>query len=394
MTLLSEHLGVAPAKRDLDWLHEALQSAIALEHATLPLYLSAMFSLQVQGYTVYNLIRSVSMEEMVHMAIACNIVAALGGTPQIAKLNPQFPANGLPGGAEPDLHVVLAKVSQKQIKNFMRLEVPAFLLDPEYQKESYPTIANLYAAIRGAIASNADAIRAAMKKGGTSNQVGDDIGFTTITYTEGQDPLTQLYDAIDEIVLQGEGSPSHTLHADKYEGEESHYAKYCEIYYGRRYSKPHGHVPLTRETEKQYFEGYPISPPEVVNQLMVPSDGYAAVLKADPDGATVEAAMAKFDQAYTGIMTSLDAMWNGAADKEWPTFGQAVGAMGELRVLGCFNIMKYEVPPSVVAQLKTLYPTEYADLAAYTDLTAPVMYGPRFRNLNAANGGRASSPPQ
>ena len=42
-----------------------LQSAVALEHATLPLYLSAMFSLEVQNYTTYNLIRSVVMEEMV-----------------------------------------------------------------------------------------------------------------------------------------------------------------------------------------------------------------------------------------------------------------------------------------------------------------------------------------
>ena len=385
MTPLSDHLSVAPEQRDLAWLLSALQSAVALEHATLPLYLSAMFSLQVQGYTVYNLLRSVAMEEMVHMAIACNILGALGGTPQIKALDPKFPSNGLPGGAEPDLHVVLAKVSKKQIQNFMRLEVPAFLLDPKYKKETYPTIANLYSAIRGAIESNADACRAALKKGGTSNQVGDDIGFTTITYTEGQDPLPQLYDALDEIVLQGEGSPSHTLHASQFEGEESHYAKYAEIYYGRRYSKPQGHVPLTRESEHEYFKGYPIFPPDVVNLLMVPSDGYDAVLKADPNGATVEAAMAKFDQAYTGIMSDLEAMWNGPADKEWPTFGQAVGAMGDLRVLGCFNIMKYQVPESVVAQLKTLYPDDYADLAAYTDLDQPVFYGPRFRNLNAAS---------
>ena len=385
MTRLSDHLGVAPQQRDMDWLLSALQSAIELEHATLPLYLSAMFSLQVQGYTVYNLVRSVAMEEMVHMAIACNILAALGGTPRIKALNPKFPGNGLPGGAEPDLHVVLAKLSKKQVENFKRLEVPRFLLDPQYKKETYPTIGNLYNAIRGAIQSNADAVRAAMKKGGTSNQVGDDIGFTTITYTEGQDPLPQLNDAIDEIVLQGEGSPSKTLHADKFEGEESHYAKYCEIYYGRRYSKPHGHVPLTIENEHKYFEGYPIAPPEVVNLLMVPADGYDAALKADPNGATVEAAMAKFDQAYTGIMSDLEAMWNGPAAQEWPTFGQAVGAMGELRVLGCFNIMKYQVPPSVIAQLKTLYPADYADLAAYTDLNGPVFYGPRFRNLNAVS---------
>lgn len=385
MTLLSDHLGVANKNRDMAWLQEALQSAIALEHATLPLYLSAMFSLQVQGYTVYNLVRSVAMEEMVHMAIACNILAAFGGTPQIGKLNPQFPSNGLPGGAEPDLRVVLAKVSKKQIRNFMRLEVPMFLLPPEYKDETYPTIGNLYAAIRGAIKKNAAAVRAAMKKGGTSNQIGDDIGFTTITYTEGKDPLPQVYAAIDEIVLQGEGSPSRTLHAARFEGEESHYCKYAEVFYGRRYQKPPGRVALTRATEKKFFKGAPILPPDVVNLLMVPSDGYAAVLKADPNGATVEKALTAFDQAYTNIMSDLEAMWNGPAAKSWPNFGAAVGAMGELRVLGCFNIMKYEVPAKVVAQLKTLYPNEYADLAAYSDLSAPVFYGPRFRNLNAAS---------
>jgi hypothetical protein len=382
MTPLSDQLASEKGTRDMAWLKEALQSAVALEHATLPLYLSAMFSLRVQGYTVYNLIRSVVMEEMVHMAIASNILAALGGKPRIGTLNPQFPATGLPGGAEPDLHVILAKLSKKQLEHFMRLEAPAFLLDPKFKKETYPTIANLYAAIRDAISANADAVRAAMKQGGTSNQVGDDIGFTTITYTEGTDPLPQIYDALDEIVLQGEGSPSRTLHADRFEGEESHYAKYAEVYYGQRYQIPEPPVVLTRETEQQFFRGYPIQPPEVVNVLAVPSDGYAAALETDPNGATVEAALTKFDQAYTAIMSDLEAMWNGPADKSWPMFGQAVGAMGELRVLACFNIMKYQVPQSVVAQLPTLYPNDYADLAVYTDLDQPVVYGPRFRNLN------------
>lgn len=379
---LSANVEVPAAKRDMDWLEDSLQSAIALEHATLPLYLSAMFSLQVQGYTVYNLVRSVAMEEMVHMAIACNILAALGGTPQIKNLSPKFPSMGLPGGAEPDLAVALAKLSKKQLQNFMRLESPAFLLDEKYKAETYPTIANLYAAIRNAIAANADSVRAAMKKGGTSNQIGDDIGFTTITYSEGQDPLPQLYDGIDEITLQGEGSPSRTLHADKFEGEESHYAKFAEVYYGRRYSKPAGHVVLTRETEHRFFEGYSIAPPDIVNILFVPSDGYEALLKFDPNGAAVEAALTAFDKAYTAIMSDLDAMWNGPSNRSWPTFGQAVAAMGQLRVLACFNLMKLQVPKSAVEQLATLYPGEYNDMAAYTDLNAPVMYGPRFRNLN------------
>ena len=175
--------------RDLTWVKQALQSAIELEYSTLPIYLSSMFSLKVQNYTVYNTIRSVAMEEMVHMAIASNILAALGGSPQITSIHIAFPVQGLPGGAEPDLLVGPAQFSKDQLKNFLRIEMPDLLLRRMNRSETYPTIAAFYKAIRQAIRDNADAVRAAVKAGGPSNQVGDDIGFTTIQYTSGVDPV-------------------------------------------------------------------------------------------------------------------------------------------------------------------------------------------------------------
>jgi hypothetical protein len=122
MFTVMDHLKVTPAQRDIDWLRDALQAAIAIEHSTLPLYCAAMFSLEVQNYSTYNTIRSVLMEEMVHMAIAANILAALGGSPQIKSLNPAYPRHGLPGGVEPDLYIGLTNLSSAQLKNFMRLE--------------------------------------------------------------------------------------------------------------------------------------------------------------------------------------------------------------------------------------------------------------------------------
>jgi hypothetical protein len=343
-----------------------------------------MYSLWVQNYTGYNSMRSIVMEEMVHMAIACNTLAAIGGTPQIKGLDAGFPRQGLPGNAEPDLKVGLAKLSKPQLENFMRLEAPTFLLPPEFQHETYPSIGNLYAAIRDAVGTNADAVRAAIKAGGTSNQVGDDIGFTTITYVEGKDPLEQVLAGIDEIVMQGEGSPAHTLHADaNSEAELSHYGKYAELYFGRQYQEPDPDVPLTIETLSQFFKGYEIGAAQVVNTLYVPSDGYQKVLSADPNGTAVTQALVAFDQAYAGIMSDLEAMWNGPADKSWPSFGDAVGKMGDLRVLGCVYLMKNQVPADVVGKLEAMYPDEYADMAKYTDLSAPVFYGPRFHNVNA-----------
>ena len=289
MTTIVDHLTIPCKQRNMDWLKAALQIAIELEHSTLPLYLSGMFSLKTQNYTSYNLIRSVAMEEMVHMAVACNILSAIGGTPRIKTLDPGFPSKGLPGGAEPDLTAVLAKVSTRQLENYLRVEMPDFLLPDEYKDEKYPTIAGLYDAIKNAIGDNADEVRAAMKKGGTSNQIGDDIGFTTIKYSNKSDPLDQLYSGIQEILEQGEGLTSRTLHAGPAsESEPAHYCKFAEIYYGARYRQPQSGIELTRTTEPEFFKGYRIPFPNVVNTLAVPKDGYAQLLKHDPNAAEVK----------------------------------------------------------------------------------------------------------
>ncbi len=382
MSTVTDHVTVARVDRDMDWLKSALQTAIELEQSTLPLYLAAMFSLEVQNYTNYNLLRSVVMEEMVHMAIASNMLAAIGGTPRIKDLRPGFPGMGLPGGAEPDFEGVLARLSKRQLRNFMRLELPAFLLPAKFKDEKYPTISTLYAAVAEAIDHNADAVRAAVKAGGKSNQVGDNIGFTTIAYSEGTDPVEQMKSGIHEIIEQGEGASSRTLHAPDFEGEESHYAKYAEMFYGARYQLPVPAIELTRESEPEFFKGTPIQWPVVTNVLAVPSDGYAKVLALDPQGAEVEAALEKFDGKYTEIMTLLDLMWNGPSAESWPSFGKAVADMAELRVLSCFYIMRYQIPESVVAQLGSLYADEFEYLKNYTDLSSKVFYGPRFVNNN------------
>jgi hypothetical protein len=295
----------------------------------------------------------------------------------------------LPGGAEPDLLVGLAKLSSLQLKNFLRIEMPNILLPTEFKSEQYPTISKLYNAIREAIGENADTVRKAIKEsithGGPPNQIGDDIGFTTITYMQDQDPLPQLYSAIDEILVEGEGSAAYSLLAGpEEEGEQSHYCKFAEVFYGRRYQPPVSPIVLTRETESRFFQGYKLlAPSKVTNTLFVPSDGYQAALKLDPNGAAVEQSLLDFDGVYTGILNNLDAMWNGPPAASWPTFGQAVGAMGELRVKACFGIMVNQVPREVVSRLGEIYPKEISLISLYTDLDQPVFYGPRFRNVNA-----------
>ena len=375
--------------RNLEWLKESLQVAIALEHATLPLYLSAMFSLEVQNYTTYNLIRSVVMEEMVHMAIACNILSIIGGKPKIKNLAPIFPGKGLPGGAEPDLEVVLAKLSHKQLENFMRLEVPKSLLPEVFKSEEYPSIGALYTAIKEAIQENSEELTELIEKVSSakedvySNQVGDNIGFTTFGYKKGIDPILQLLNGIDEIIEQGEGSGTNDLWTgDAFEDEASHYARFGELYYGRHLQEPKSKITLNTKNLPKFFKGHQISWPVVTNILAVPSDGYEKILALDPNEKVVRKALDNFDVNYTGIMDDLEAMWNGPASESWPKFGKAVGAMTEMRVQSCFYIMRHEIPKNIINKLQELYPEEYDLLFKYTNLEEPVFYGPRFINNN------------
>jgi len=377
--------GTTPVQfREINWIRGALQTALALEHSTMPLYSAAMYSLEVQNYPSYNLIRSVLMEEMLHMAAVGNILAALGGSPRIKDLQPRFPGPGLPGQVAPDLFCVLAPLSSRQLQNLMRIETPLYLLPRRLQGAAYATVGQFYDAIRAAVTANAAAVRQAVAEGGPANQVGGNLGYRSIVPRRGADPVEEILRAIDMITEQGEGSGARLQTGRDFQNDHSHYARFAELRYGRRYSAPAGAPPLTRESEESYFRGDEITPPVVINTLAVPADGYATILTGDPQSAMVSQELKSFDAAYTAMMVALDDAWKGAPEQSWPSLGEAVMQMNEMRVLSCFNIMRYQVPPDLIDRLATLYPAGYQTMAAYTDLSQPVFYGPRFINMAAA----------
>jgi hypothetical protein len=349
------------------------------------LYLSAMFSLQVQNATAYTAIRSIAMEEMVHMAIAANTLAILGGSPRIAGLQFGFPGYGLPGGTEPDLYVGLCKLSKEQLRSFMRIETPAFLLDQMDRDETYPTIGKFYGDIRQAILDNADAVLAAIKAGGPANQVDDDIGFHAIKTTPVADPIAQVIAGLDEIIEQGEGAASHSMFAgSESEDEASHYNRLAELYYEKNYVDPVPPVEMTLQNEPSFYSGRAIPFPEVTNTLAVPSDGYAKILDIDPDAAAVTTDLVAFDNAFSSILAELDAVWNGPQGSSWKILGDAVHNMVDLRVLSCFYLLRHQIPASAVGRLQDLYPAEFPWLSQFSDLDAPLFYGPRFWNTNSS----------
>ena len=68
-------------------LRDHLQYAIGLELTTVPAYLCALYSISPGANSAAcETIQSVVLEEMLHMALAANVLNAIGGTPSTGRL--------------------------------------------------------------------------------------------------------------------------------------------------------------------------------------------------------------------------------------------------------------------------------------------------------------------
>jgi rubrerythrin len=317
-------------------LKSALQLAIELEHSTIPPYLCALFSI-VEGRNreVAAIIRSVVIEEMLHMALACNLLNAVGGEPQIDKAGfvPSYPGH-LPAGLRPDLTVTLRRCSIDQIRDvFLSIEEPEEVL-VESGVDALPTIDTRDVTVdqAGLLAAGARDAAGALERWFTSVQhpkftIGwfyNQIARAIITLSDSGtdlfvgDPSRQLTPedwpnapsrlyridgkesallAIHEIVRQGEGT-SLTDPLDERE-ELAHYFRFKEIVEGRQMVK--------NADGKWVFEGPPIRfDPDGVYPMV--DDPDTATLPADSQ---VKASSRQFNATYSDLLRSLHGTFNG-----------------------------------------------------------------------------------
>eukprot|EP00750_Incisomonas_marina_P003538 INCI13196.1.p1 GENE.INCI13196.1~~INCI13196.1.p1 ORF type:complete len:555 (+),score=73.94 INCI13196.1:82-1746(+) len=86
--------GVAlPRDITVGYVQDLLQEAIKVEHGTIPLYLTTLYSINNQSSFEATTLKSVVMEEMLHMVQAANVLNAVGGHPFIDRPDfiPEYP---------------------------------------------------------------------------------------------------------------------------------------------------------------------------------------------------------------------------------------------------------------------------------------------------------------
>ncbi|MGH3829596.1 MAG: ferritin-like domain-containing protein [Pseudonocardiaceae bacterium] len=106
-------------------LHEYLRAAMQLEHATIPPYLTALYSIRPgTNSDACHIMRVVAVEEMLHLTLGANMLNAVGGSPDLTAPGfvPDYPAF-LPDG-ETDFQVSRRRFSLECVQNFLQIERP------------------------------------------------------------------------------------------------------------------------------------------------------------------------------------------------------------------------------------------------------------------------------
>ena len=243
---MAEEINIAV--NDREELIYLLTEAAQFEHVVMCTYLYAQWSLkkdESEGLSAEEKqavdrwrasIRSVAMEEMLHLALVNNLMAAFGATPHLSR--PDFPIRQ--GYFPSDLDFHLAPFNADTMQHFAFIERPegievkdgaGFTHESHYHRvvcsdlltptaRDYGSQGHLYHGIAQAIRSLA-------------NELGEDklfIGHGEAQLSSAEFPLPGLFEisgvetamkAIEEIVSQGEGAPAHR--------EDSHYARFEAI---------------------------------------------------------------------------------------------------------------------------------------------------------------------
>jgi rubrerythrin len=292
----------------------ALQSAIKLEHATIPLYLYALYSLDpAKNAEIAAITASVVVEEMLHMTLAANVLNALGGTPVIDEPGfiPTYPGP-LPGGVQSELTVSLAPFSTDQLDTFLTIEEPENAIDfPTLAAEAdVITIGQFYAAISAAIAALGDGAFVDPPR----NQVGPDLMDEAVVVVD----VRTAQQALQTIVDQGEGTSVSPL--EVVGSGYAHYYRYQQIAKGHLL-EPTGGGPAP---EDQYAYTGPAVPFD-------PSGVYAAPTDPGPypPGSAQALANNNFNYTYTSLLGALHALFNGDATST--QMNTAIGLMMSLK---------------------------------------------------------------
>jgi len=348
---------------NVEELQRHLYAAMQLEHATIPAYLTALYSIHPGSNTAgVHVLRAVAVEEMLHLTLAANLMNAVGGTVDLTKPDfvPVYPAS-LPDG-ETDFQVDLGPFSKDTITTFLRIERPrrasggrTLRRKPAAAKgrlhaarvaadsdEHFYSIGEFYEEISEALGTLGDDLAKRGKKlfvGDPAKQITPDYYYSG---GGGVIPVTDLASAqaaIRLIAEQGEGIGKDMF---DFQGELSHYYRFEQLLAGRYYQEGDKH-------------GQPTGPAADVDWSAVYPIKTNARMADYPQGSELHAAAVEFSSAYKRFLGLLTRAYGG----ERELLITAVGDMFRIKDL-FLRMMRH--PMDAAGKVHAAPPFELADV--------------------------------
>lgn len=267
-------------------IEEAIGMAVSLEFATIPIYLTALWSIKDQEDAVAKSVRAIVHEEMLHFALSCNLLSALGMKPNLVNEKiPSYPGN-LPGELYPTVQLTLSGLTDSTLKKFIAIEQPAKPIPIEDMEgttveDSAVTIGEFYEALR-------EAFHTYRPKLSIERQLAGPLAPMVIP------DLDALDKAIDLVVSQGEGGGGRPY------GDESsdlaHYYRFAEILMKQRLEWD--------ETNKRMRTVTPLPRPAIYEFTSAPQGGYGPETPEE-----VLRLARRFNEVYSRMLDDLEAAW-------------------------------------------------------------------------------------
>jgi hypothetical protein len=317
-----------------------LQIAIGVEFGTLPPYLYASFSIpQGRNPQAAQRIRSVLLQEMIHMCLACNILNALGGDPVLTP--PVYPGPlpgdiGPPGGKPLIIH--LLPFSEEAMQQGMDIEqpedppdFPVHTMLAAAPAQQTVTIGQFYMALDLFLSKLPPSAWTANR-----HQIDDSQFFAGNLFAVNN--YADAHQAIQDIISEGEGTPKSPL---DFQDQLAHYYRFGECFKDLVLTKADNPLGYQWGPEKLGVDWSAVYP-------AIPDPGSHDFSK-DPPAA--QQAQQACNQAYSQMVDALQQAVTGKAGQ----LGHAVRFMFDLRMTAIAALNTPLADPSLVAGPAFLY---------------------------------------
>lgn len=318
-----------PAQQRLLDLQADLQTALLVEHATVPVYFAAWASLQTPtGMTTdpnaniaaQRVLRSVMVEEMLHMTQVANLLIAVDGKPCLTAPGFVLPANGTLPFSLPPVPVEIRPFSPEALAVFLDIERPMAPGTPG-EDRNWSTIGQFYESIESQYAAVLQD-DPSLPSQNLARQI-----LPAAYYGAGELVLVanagEAQNAIRQIMDQGEGSSFGVFDDDASifgaDGKEpGHYYRFLQLELGRMFVV--GDTPASGPTGPRISVDFGNVNPMRPNATRDDYAGYPEI----------QALLDKFNSLYGAMLATFEGAFNGGGPAAFQQATSSMFALGDL----------------------------------------------------------------